>query len=793
VTAPLEVLAAQSWRRAFFTTYALRLSFFEAVILDLLVRSNSRDATILSDVTGVRAALSEKGAFRAGREYQVEPVSVLGGVFHAKLTALIGDSGPHLLIGSGNLTFGGWGGNLEVVEHLHPSFAPDAIEDAAQFFELLQSSPRVRHAVAAECGSLANDLRKANQSTSRDGNIRLFHNLDGSIAEKIAALAAELGGAQRLVAVAPFWGAGAADYLCRLLGVGNIFVHSHASGTVKGTIGQNWPWDSKIKTDAVTLELFEGQDDRKLHAKLFEVLCRRGRIIISGSANGTLAALDAAGNVEACVVRIQREKVLGWRFNAAETPPKLSVDELEESAELNIGVLRAELKGTSVAGQILTPWAMGEAKAYRITALGAGELGPVMIDAESNFEFLAADLERDSWAGSLLVIKIVAKNGHSAEGFVSFSDFAEMRRHVGAIAPRIISLLRGMETPADVAAIFEWFHENPERLLGRDLRVSGTQIVNEANETSERTILVSDLGATFDVANAADAAHDGDSIGWKRVLDRIFLAFQEPRGPLRATGDQLPDDADEPTEEAAVEARQVHSDIEKSIDIFEDLLHVMLTGENASRFVLTALDLSEYFCRRLDPTDHSKRRWLRQLMRAFVSVTIAEDRRATVGAAILALHLQDGMTADEALTRQRLQRLGLNLDGDMPNMDLAKGFWPSVFELGTACDLWQRLRTVRSLPEQIAAYVQALGSGPPAPSAYLALSSAAGGEWRVLERAILNESDRDQIVVLSRLERGVCPRHPSIALPEGEFDRLKADGIGVARYCCQCIILWVEP
>jgi hypothetical protein len=67
LTAPLDLLAAQTWRRALFTTYALSLSFFEAVILDALVRSNSREALILADVAGVKAALGEKGAFRAGR------------------------------------------------------------------------------------------------------------------------------------------------------------------------------------------------------------------------------------------------------------------------------------------------------------------------------------------------------------------------------------------------------------------------------------------------------------------------------------------------------------------------------------------------------------------------------------------------------------------------------------------------------------------------------------------------------------------------------------------------------
>jgi hypothetical protein len=58
------------------TTYAFSLSFFEAVILDALIRSRSRQALILADVHGIRASLSEQGAQRVGKDYNVEPVAV---------------------------------------------------------------------------------------------------------------------------------------------------------------------------------------------------------------------------------------------------------------------------------------------------------------------------------------------------------------------------------------------------------------------------------------------------------------------------------------------------------------------------------------------------------------------------------------------------------------------------------------------------------------------------------------------------------------------------------------------
>ena len=79
---PLDLIGANSWQRVVFTTYALSLSFFEAVMLDALVRAGVREAGIMADVEGVRMALSELGAQRIGKDYDVEPVSVRNGIFH---------------------------------------------------------------------------------------------------------------------------------------------------------------------------------------------------------------------------------------------------------------------------------------------------------------------------------------------------------------------------------------------------------------------------------------------------------------------------------------------------------------------------------------------------------------------------------------------------------------------------------------------------------------------------------------------------------------------------------------
>jgi hypothetical protein len=77
--------------------------FFEAVVLEALIRRGVEQTLVMADITGVAAALSEEGVRSAGRAYQVEPVAVSQGCFHPKLVVLTSPTEAHLIISSGNL------------------------------------------------------------------------------------------------------------------------------------------------------------------------------------------------------------------------------------------------------------------------------------------------------------------------------------------------------------------------------------------------------------------------------------------------------------------------------------------------------------------------------------------------------------------------------------------------------------------------------------------------------------------------------------------------------------------
>lgn len=170
----------------------------------------------------------------------------------------------------------------------------------------------MRHGARAHCDAVATDLRASIGDKPRNGDIRLLHNLDRSISEQLVDMVDELGGATRIFAAAPFWDQGAAiDRLCKALSLDEVFIHAHASGTVEGKAGSNWRFDCRKKVHPVRLKVMDDKDERRLHAKAFEVMCKRGRVLVSGSANDTAAALEADSNVEACIVRIQRDRAVG--------------------------------------------------------------------------------------------------------------------------------------------------------------------------------------------------------------------------------------------------------------------------------------------------------------------------------------------------------------------------------------------------------------------------------------------------------------------------------------------------
>lgn len=297
---PLDVVRAGRWTRALFGTFALSLGFFEAAPLRALRRVGANDIRILADVSGVAASLGEGGAREVGRTYSLDPVAVPAGCFHPKFVLLDGEDGPRLIIGSGNLTFGGWGRNLELCEVLSPTLAPAAFADMADFLETLATTPRLDFPGYEVAASWAAALRRLPAPLNNE--IRILHSVERPIADQLVEMAAAAGGATGLLVASPYFGgADAVRSLAEKLEVGRTWVHV---STALALSGRHYDFDADPAAEPVVVaELDEEPLQRPMHAKLIEIECREAVLSVSGSVNASGPALSRVANVELAVVR----------------------------------------------------------------------------------------------------------------------------------------------------------------------------------------------------------------------------------------------------------------------------------------------------------------------------------------------------------------------------------------------------------------------------------------------------------------------------------------------------------
>lgn len=775
----LELLEAHRWDKAVFTTYALSLTFFEAMVLDRLVRSSSGQSTILSDVEGVRAALGEQGAQRIGRQYEVEPVSVATGVFHPKVAALLSTTETHLIVGSGNLTFGGWGINLEAAEHLYPEIAPDAFRDAANFFENLATAPHITHDAVDLCGEVAARLRQSVASMPNTGEIRLVHSLDVGIGRQLAEMAGELGGATRIVVASPFWDAGeGVDGLCSSLGLGEVYVHSHGAGSVAGRAGSNWPAKLSTKLNAIDLDVLHG-DSRRLHAKLFELQCRNGRILMSGSANASHAALRAKGNVEACVVRIQKDARATWSFKHALPPVVALSTNDDEDRSGQVGVLRAVLDGETISGRVFTSYSDGPMRASLLAGTNVTDLGVVTIESSGHFSFPVGEQGTLGWTGGRLVLRLKDVEGRVVEGFIAVAAFAEISRRAGAMATKLIAILQGSEAPEDIAAVMEWFAADPSRMAW-DIAAGGAVAVRL--QQADRMIPIEDLarpGTSSSTAFGNEGSAGEQS--WQRFMSAIWAAIREQRTPLHQAGGQDGSEEDE-AEDSPDQVLKAARERQRSIAKFEDIFEVLLAGTETSKLFM-AFDMAQFVAVRLSANGETVQKWIRKLVDRLTRVALPPGRSESVAAAVLALDDFNAPTSARN-ARARILRIGYDLTGPAPTSADVDGFLSRLESRNSLIEKWDQVRQIRTLSEQRRAYLHALDVGSPN-DGYPDLPIIAPEQWPLLANAIGDASLRRRIDVVPRPIEA-CTRC-YVALPTGDQHALKATGI--AKGCHYQVII----
>ncbi len=778
---PVDLVSSAPWTRVVFSTYALSLSFFEAVILDALLRGRARGALILSDLDGVRAALSEEGARRVGRDYEISPVVCnRPGVFHPKISVLANEVDAHLLVGSGNLTFSGWGGNLEVIEHLHPSFAADAFDDAADFFDALATSNAVTTTHGNACREVATELRKAADRGDRNGQIRLLHSLDAPIAEQIALYADDLGGATRIAIASPYFdlaGTGIAD-LAEMTECDNVLLHAHPSGTVGGGAAPPWPYASTKQWQPVMIAHLV-IDNRRLHAKTIEIRCKRGRLLVAGSANATSAGLFG-NNIEASVLRVQRETKLYWSTSIGTPPVRPDPDDEKESeAETEFGVLHAKLEGDMISGRILKPFGSGQMQASLRSPLRSAVLGEIDIDAQGQFNLSAAGFELDALKTGRLVLRL-EKDRSSWEGFLSISVTLELIRRTGSIASKLIAMLGGTDTPDDVAAILAWFKEDTSRLPAIASVSGGRPLAANANQ-SATFVTLGDLTSAHFASMPKSGVESDPQLAWQRAMAMIRSSFAQIRGPWQdasSGGDDVDeDDVEGLSEKVSIQQKGK----EKSRKNFADLLDVILDPAANGSMAPIALSLAHFLTDRIRPEPREVQSWVQRIL-SQISEVSGPEADMIIATALL-YHSLPQPGSGPITSRRFFLKRGVDPSKVNVNPACITAFIDVLDPRADLAKQLHRARTAVTMGEQIHRYLEAAaGRGPN--DGFDGLKKSP--HWPRLLRAMQNQTDFAKIAIVEEAT-DFCPRR-RILLPSSSRSALRSDGVTVCD-CCGRIIL----
>jgi hypothetical protein len=771
VFSPLDLIKAHPWSQALFTTYSLSLSFFESVILDALIRQQVANSLILSDIDGIRASLSEYGARSAGRLYDIEPVAVDSGCFHPKLIVLASQTQAHIVVSSGNLTFGGWGSNFECLDHIHSGFAADAVEDVAEFLETLDYTARVKLAAGKACSRIAKQLRTVAATGVRTGRVRVIHNLERSLFDQFGEIADDLGGARRLTIVSPFYDGAAANELRKRLNLTEASLHVHEGGTVAGSTDLSWPTIHREHMVPVKADWCYEEPPRQLHAKVFEVICGNGRIVASGSANATTAALGVNRNVELCVVRVDRATTAKWRLTPAArpTPVRHTAEDAFEQDRTE-GILRATITSGQLTGSVMTPFPTGEVRVFRVNAAGEVLVGSTSIDGSGSFSFTAGNLEMQAWSNERFLLRVVAASGDSASGFVMFTDLSDIRNRVGGASGSFFAFLAGTETPDDVAAIMDWFHEHPSAFVVKNPFAS---FGSEKSGPSEATVGVAGLlGFSGTGSGDAPIAAAGAPVpAWHHFMQSVLHCFQEFRGPLTAQGEASPNrGADEDTAERSGTSVLPNEEKEKPLRAFSRLFATMLPATAPNVDVGLAFRITQYVCERVEPDAALVFDYLKRLVAAFAQHQPRDsDREIAAAAALLRatrLNVQSEMLLARAV-RADLLRVGADLNGGAPDMTLVRGFVRLLAIDKDFGAMWTAVRRVRTPQEEVRAY-HSDTRHELADTDYPFLSSMP--EWNLLKNG-----NRRGIHIMSRYS-DVCPFCFN-RLPTASASRLQTNAI----------------
>ena len=302
------------FKGAVLLTYALNLQFFEQIVQPRLDGLGCASVVIISDVFGYQETISRNlhQLTGVGRRYVCAPVMSNGrGVQHSKVLMLVSETQGWMLVGSGNLTFPGYGQNLELFDQFtfeQPKGAAFNSDEAYPFqaaWTLIDKlSPSLNQTAQGQLKLIREGAPWLTKAMIPPSELALWDLFDDPLFEWLEALTQ----VEELQVIAPFIDPPTVEQLLqhfrpeRLL-VGISAVRANIDGQSLAALCQSFGCELGIRA----IRSSEGDTVRGLHAKAIIGIHADGSWCVSGSANLTRPALldswTNQGNLETVVYR----------------------------------------------------------------------------------------------------------------------------------------------------------------------------------------------------------------------------------------------------------------------------------------------------------------------------------------------------------------------------------------------------------------------------------------------------------------------------------------------------------
>jgi hypothetical protein len=301
-------------------TYGANLPFYERVVLGQLWQANCKNNLIFMDADRYSETTVD---FRdtvgfVGRRYLILPVN-LGYLqsFHSKIIYLLGVDRSRLLIGSGNLTFNGYGDNLEIFTQLDWSIKEN---DFQYLFTKIWQLVKDLHTRWGHSNQALRMLQKAEAmspwllSEYSEGNIQLLHSLDAPILDQLVNVIGKAT-VTRFTIMSPFLdnNAYAIQEIHRKFHPQQIDLILQDGQTVGNT-------DSLIQLQSkkIPIQFYNFiKTNRYAHAKLYLIETTKETFLATGSPNCTKSGLlsnSSEGNFETLLIQKYKSSVIAKKL-----------------------------------------------------------------------------------------------------------------------------------------------------------------------------------------------------------------------------------------------------------------------------------------------------------------------------------------------------------------------------------------------------------------------------------------------------------------------------------------------